>query len=230
MSYRAFNTFANEYDDWFDKEPGTTIFNMEVESLRSLLNKYKRPYLEIGIGSGRFSQALSIEFGVDPAPALLEKAKAKGIEVWRASGEALPFSDHNFGCVLIALTLCFSSNPFRLLQEASRVLVPEGEMVLGMILKESPWAEFYVKRGKEGHTLYSEARFLLKSEIEKLLKLSGFTILRYCSTLFQPPGQQNYYLEHPFWAYRRSAGFIAISARKVHHMSENNGNNPAWVL
>jgi len=32
MSYQAFNTHADEYDAWFDSEPGATIFAMEVQA------------------------------------------------------------------------------------------------------------------------------------------------------------------------------------------------------
>ena len=135
---QAFNEHAKEYDAWFDSEPGVTIFAMEVECLRHLLHRSPRPYLEVGAGSGRFSQALGIEYGVEPAPALLRMAEARGIQVHRASGEKLPFPDGKFGGVLMAVTLCFVDDLTRVLQEVSRVLMPHGGLVLGLTLKESP--------------------------------------------------------------------------------------------
>ena len=48
---------------------------MEVDCLKPLFHEHKRPYLEIGVGSGRFAQALGIEYGVDTSPALLEIAR-----------------------------------------------------------------------------------------------------------------------------------------------------------
>lgn len=214
MSYRAFNAHADEYDAWFDSKPGATIFAMEVECLHPLLNNYHRPYLEIGVGSGRFAQALGVEYGVDPALALLKKSKAKGIKVKRASGEKLPFPDGTFGGVLIALALCFVNDPLSALQEASRVLMNKGGLVLGLILRDSPWAEFYAAEAKEGHPIYSKARFLFKDEVDKLLQQCGFDVIQYRSILIQPPGQSFYHLERPLLVYQKSSGFTAISARK----------------
>jgi len=214
MSYRAFNAHVDEYDAWFDSKPGTTIFNMEVECLRPLLSSYHRPYLEIGVGTGRFAQALGIEYGVDPALDLLQKAKARSIKVKRAIGEKLPFPDRVFGGVLIALALCFVDDPLSVLQEASRVLMNKGGLVLGLILRDSPWAEFYAAEAREGHPIYSKARFLSRNEVDKLLQLCCFDAIQCRSILFQPPGQSFYRLEHPLSEYQKSSGFTAISARK----------------
>ena len=209
-----FDSLAEGYDAWYDTEPGKTIFAMEVACLRPFLHTYPRPYLEVGVGSGRFAQALEIEYGVDPSQVLLEKARARGINVKRAGGEKLPFPDSSFGAVLIALTLCFVDDPAQVLREASRVLTPEGGLVLGLILKEIPWAELYAKKGKEGHPIYSRARFFSKDDIENFLYQSGFYELRYRSGLFQPPGHSSYHLEQPTDGYNSTAGFVAIGSRK----------------
>ena len=214
MPYQAFDTHADEYDAWFDREPGATIFAMEAACLQGLLHRYEKPYLEIGVGSGRFAKALGVEHGVDPALSLLEKAKSRGIKVQKASGENLPFPDGSFGCVLIALTLCFVDDPPSVLHEAWRVLAPGGGLVLGLILKGSPWAESYARKGREGHPLYSRAQFFSRSEVDDLLKSSGFEALDYCSTLLQLPGRSAYGLERPVPGYRESAGFVGIDSRK----------------
>ncbi len=214
MSYQAFNTYADEYDTWFDSEPGATIFAMELACLQPLLHSYPRPYLEVGVGSGRFAQALGIEYGVEPAPALLKKASARGLEVKRASGEKLPFLDSSFGGILIALTLCFVDDPAQVLREVSRMLTPEGGLVLGLILKDSPWAELYAAKAREGHPIYSKARFFPGDKVENLLKQSGFDEVQYRSILFQPPGLSSYHHEQPIDSYIESAGFVAIGSRK----------------
>ncbi|TET13225.1 MAG: class I SAM-dependent methyltransferase [Dehalococcoidia bacterium] len=130
MSYQAFDTHAGEYDAWYDSEVESTIFAMEEDCLRPLLNRHKRPYLEIGVGSGRFGETLGIEYGVDPAPAPLRMAVSRGIRALKATGERLPFADGMFGGILIALTLCFVDDPASVLQEARRVLLPGGGLVL----------------------------------------------------------------------------------------------------
>ena len=214
MPYKVFDNRAGEYDAWYDTEAGKAIFAMELECIKPFLQRYSRPYLEVGVGSGRFAQALEIEYGVEPAPALAHMAKARGIKVTEATGEELPFPDEMFGGLLMAFTLCFLDNPQKALQEAGRVIQPEGGLVLGLILRDSPWAEFYAGKSKEGHPIYSKARFLSQEEVENLLQMCGFKVLDYRSTLFQPPGQSTYQQESPVPGYFQSAGFVAIRSRR----------------
>ncbi len=215
MSYQVFDLHANEYDAWYDTEVGKVIFAMEVDCLKPLLHRYSRPYLEVGVGSGRFAQALEIKYGVEPAPSLANMAKARGVKVTEATGEELPFPDKMFGGILMAFTLCFLDNPQKALQEAWRVLQPEGGVVLGLILRNSPWGEYYASKGREGHPIYSKANFFSKDEVEDLLRRSGFEVLGYRSTLFQPPGRSRYQHEFAVSDYSRSAGFVAIVSSKT---------------
>ncbi len=215
MQHDTFYGHANKYDAWYDSEVGSAIFAMEVDCLKPLLHKYKRPYLEIGVGSGRFAQALGIEYGVDPSIVLLRIAESRRILSLKATGEKLPFADDMFGGVLVALTLCFVDDPVKMFQEASRVLQPEGGFVLGLILKGSPWAEFYATKGKQGHPIYSKVKFFSRREVENLLELSGFDVLEYRSVLFQPPGQSTYHPERSVARYRESAGFVAIGSIRL---------------
>jgi ubiquinone/menaquinone biosynthesis C-methylase UbiE len=188
---------------------------MEVECLKPLLQRYSRPYLEVGVGSGRFAQALEIEYGVEPAPALAHMAKARGIKVTEATAEELPFPEKMFGGLLMAFTICFLDKPQKALEEVWRVLKPEGGLVLGLILRNSPWAEFYARKSREGHPIYSKARFFSKEDVENLLQICGFKVLDYRSTLFQLPGQSIYQSESPVSGYQQSAGFVAIVSSKT---------------
>ncbi len=215
MPYQVFDSHANEYDAWYDTEVGKSIFDMEAACLKPLLHRYSRPYLEVGVGSGRFAQALGVEYGVEPAPVLANMARARGVKVTEATGEELPFPDKMFGGILMAFTLCFLDNPRKALQEVWRVLQPEGGLVLGLLLRKSPWAEYYASKGREGHPIYSKANFFSKDEMEDLLRQSGFEVLDYRSTLFQPPGQSIYQREFAVSDYSRSAGFVAIVSSKT---------------
>nr|MBC8477769.1 class I SAM-dependent methyltransferase [Dehalococcoidia bacterium] len=175
MPYEVFDSHASKYDAWYDTDMGKSIFAIEADCLKPLLlQRFGRPYLEIGVGSGRFAEALGIEYGIDPAPAMIQIAKARGVKVIEGTGEELPFPDNMFGGLLMAFTLCFLDNPQKALQEAWRVLKPEGGLVLGIIPRDSPWGEFYTSKAKEGHSIYSEARFFSKVEMDDLLQQSGF--------------------------------------------------------
>lgn len=85
---------------------------------------------------------------------------------------------------------------------------------LGIILKESPWAEYYARLGREGHRIYRNARFYSRAEVETMLGRAGFGDLTYRSALTQPPGLTRYPPESPVDGYRQDAGFTAIKALK----------------
>ena len=79
MQDDVFDAHADKYDAWYDSEAGSAIFAMEVDCLKPLLHKYNKPYLEIGVGSGRFAQVLGIGYGVDPSVVPLHMAESRGI-------------------------------------------------------------------------------------------------------------------------------------------------------
>lgn len=211
---RAFDAHADRYDAWYDGPPGSDIFAMEVACLLPLLSRYPGPYLEVGTGSGRFSQALGITCGIDPTPALLRLALGRGIGAVRGVGERLPFPEAAFGGVLIAFTLCFVRDPAAVLAEAHRVLRPGGGLVLGLVLRESPWGRHYLAEGRRGHPLYRHASFLSRRQVERLLGRAGFTPVAYRSTLLAPPGRAGYEIEGCLPGYHQGAGFTAVDARR----------------
>jgi ubiquinone/menaquinone biosynthesis C-methylase UbiE len=213
-THPASDDYAAQYDAWYDSPKGRALLTTEVACLRPLLEQFPRPHLEIGVGTGRFAEALGIECGLDPSPQALEKAQRRGAKVVLGNGEALPFADTRFGGVLMAFTLCFVREPYKVLGEIWRVLVPGGGLVLGLLLKGTPWADFYAKRGAEGHPLYRTAHFYSREEVEALIKQVGFRITAYRSTLFQKPGLALYEEEQPIDACVSGAGFVAIAAVK----------------
>jgi ubiquinone/menaquinone biosynthesis C-methylase UbiE len=87
---RVFDSLASDYDAWFE-EKGRLIFASEVEALRQVLFLLPKPWIEVGVGSGRFAQALGIDVGLDPSSKLLEVAKNRGISVLLGRGEKMPF-------------------------------------------------------------------------------------------------------------------------------------------
>lgn len=209
----AFDLYAEDYDRWFDTEEGRAIFKMEVNAVRLLIKSLKHPYLEIGVGSGRFAKELGIDFGIDPSSKLLEIAISRGINVKKAMGEKLPFSDNSFGGLFILFTLCFVHNPERVLSESRRVLKNSSGLIVGIINRESPWGELYMKKGKEGHPIYKHARFYSTDEATKMVEKENMKIEGYSSTLCQPPSERPY-KEIVHHKAIDDAGFVCILARK----------------
>ncbi len=207
-----FDDLASDYDAWFERE-GKPVFAIEVQALQQVLPSLSKPWVEVGVGSGRFAQALGIETGVDPSIKLLEMAKQRGITAFLGRGEQELFGEESFGTVFLIVTLCFLDRPLDVLKEAYRILVPSGKIVLGLVLKESPWGKFYQQKKKQGHRFYKYATFYRYDEIAKLLEQASFSIEQVVSTLFQEPGKVDH-METPRKGYSPSAGFTVIVAGK----------------
>lgn len=207
-----FDSLAAEYDAWFEDE-GRLIFAIEVKAFRTVLSLLPKPWLEVGVGSGRFAQVLGIENGIDPSVKLLEMATSRGIRTFLARGEDHFFNKETFGTVFLIATLCFVDSPIAVLHEAHRILKPEGKIVLGLVLRESPWGKFYQIKKQEGHRFYKYATFYSYQEVEKLITYSGFIIDKVISTLFRKPGEVKG-MESPRGEFSANAGFTVIIARK----------------
>ena len=213
-----FDSLATVYDAWFE-DKGKLIFAIEVKALQEVLSLLPKPWLEVGVGSGRFAQALGIESGIDPSVKLLEMAKSRGIITFWARGEEQFFDKETFGTVFLIVTLCFVESPIAVLSEAHRILRLGGKIVLGLVLRESPWGKFYQIKKQEEHRFYKYATFYGHQEVEDLLMDSGFTIERVISTLFQKPSEVNE-IEAPKDGFSADAGFSVVVAGKIPNSRE----------
>ncbi len=207
-----FDDLASVYDAWYEEE-GKLTFDIEVRAFRELLPLLPKSWLEVGVGSGRFAQALGIESGIDPSVELAEIARRRGITVHQGKGEKTPFDKESFGTVFLIVTICFVDSPRDVLREAYRILKPGGKVVLGLVLKESPWGKFYEQKKQQGHRFYQYATFHSYNGLTELLKQTGFSIERVISTLFQKPGEVKG-MELPQGDYSPDAGFTIIVVGK----------------
>jgi SAM-dependent methyltransferase len=128
-------------------------------------------------------------------------------------GEESPFKDGLFGAVFLIVTLCFVDSPGRILSEAARLLKSKGKVVLGLVLKESPWGQFYQIKKETGHRFYKYAAFHSYVEVDMLLKQAGFCVEKVISTLFQNPDEVKH-IEPPQQGFSQGAGFTVILASK----------------
>jgi ubiquinone/menaquinone biosynthesis C-methylase UbiE len=209
----AFDSLARAYDSWFEQE-GRLMFASEVEALKQALPLLPRPWIEIGLGSGRFAQALGIDIGLDPSSGLLKIARNRGMSVFLGRGEEMPYEDGVFGTAFFIVTLCFVDSPRRTLDEVARLLESQGKMVLALVLKESPWGQLYQAKKETGHRFYKYARFYNCGEIAMFLMETGFSIEKVVSTLFQSLGEVDH-IELPRHGFSVDAGFTVILAGKT---------------
>ena len=58
VGWAPFERLADRYDAWFETGKGRLVFQVEAKCLRDLLEEAPRPWLEVGVGTGRrFSTA-----------------------------------------------------------------------------------------------------------------------------------------------------------------------------
>lgn len=207
-----FDQAADRYDAWYDSPTGALIFASELDAIQPLVADAGHPWLEVGVGTGRFAAALGVEYGVDPASNALTVAANRGIDVAIGRAEQLSFDDAQFGAVLFVATLCFVADARAALTEARRVLQADGVLVLGTLPAEGRWAQRYSALARQGNPYYERARFFTRPELFSLLGAAGFQLTRLRTALFWDPESE------PITEMAREgddpqAGFLAVQAR-----------------
>ncbi|NLE67721.1 MAG: class I SAM-dependent methyltransferase [Lentisphaerae bacterium] len=208
--WAPFERLAERYDAWFDGERGRRIFRVEADCIRGLLKDMPRPWLEIGVGTGRFAAELGMDEGIDPSSAVLKYAAGRGIATRIGRAEELPFSGGRFGVVMLVVTICFLDNPGLALGECRRVLRSDGHAVVGLVPRDSAWGKMYARKGAEGHPFYSAAKFYTAREIVKLAERAGFRLNQAASCLFEEPGLEVDRYQRPREGVVADAGFVGL--------------------
>jgi ubiquinone/menaquinone biosynthesis C-methylase UbiE len=179
----VFDTYANEYDAWFDAHPW--VYQSEVQAIKMVLPQSGRG-VEIGTGTGRFSVPFGISIGVEPSVAMAEIARSRGIAVYDAKAESLPFHDGAFDFALMVTTICFLEDPLQALKEIRRILRPAGKIIIGMLDKESPLGKLYETKKNESK-FYKFTRFYSVKQVLEYLSVSGYAHSRTLQTIFHNP-------------------------------------------
>lgn len=183
-----FETRTSAYDDWFDENDG--VYRAELAALERALAAVTldadTQALEVGVGTGRFGAPLDIPVGVDPARAPLERATERGVSTVRGVAESLPVADDALDLVLFVTVLSFVDDLEATLQEARRVLAPDGTLVVAVLDRASPGGQIYQEH-KDEDPFYAEADFLSAEGACTALEEAGFTIGQRLQAVFGDP-------------------------------------------
>jgi len=178
-----FDKHYKRYDRWYDRN--RFAYLSELEAVKKAIPKRGRG-LEIGVGTGRFAQALGIQTGIDPSKNMVALAKKRGVNVRLGYGEHLPFGNAIFDYAAIIITICFAKDPEGVVKEAYRVLKKKGKIIIGIIDKEGFLGKFYQKKRS---VFYKKANFFSVKEITSLLESAGFSGFSYYQTLYRLPAE-----------------------------------------
>ena len=203
-----FDRYAKEYDTWFDTN--LWVYQSEVQAVKRFVPQNGKG-IEIGVGTGRFSVPFGITIGVEPSKAMAEIAWSRGITVYDAKAENLPFENNSFDYVLMVTTICFLEDPLQALREIRRILCPTGKVIIGMLDKDSPLGKLYEMK-KNDSTFFKYAGFYAVKEVLEWLSLSGYNHVQILQTIFHNP-EEITALE-PVKKGHGEGFFVVISAQK----------------
>lgn len=207
---QPFDELADKYDKWFNDNP---LFAIELEALKSIREKLPAPKLEVGVGPGRFAEAMQVRFGIDPATAPLKITRYRNILGIQAVGEYLPIRPECIGTVFIICTLCFLNNPALALRECFKILIPGGRLVVGFIPQLSIWGQKILRKKDKNNPYYKNARLFTIADTVELIEQNGFTVIESWSTLMQHPNSA-LKLEKPVRRMNEDGGFCVLVAKK----------------
>ncbi len=135
-------TYYDDFANWYERERGQGYHQMLDDLEVELVQRYGdgKDILEVGCGTGlileRVAQFARRAVGIDLSAGMLEKAKARGLEVQEASATALPFPDASFDVAYSFKVLAHVEDIQLAMSEMARVVRPGGWVL----------AEFYNER------------------------------------------------------------------------------------
>jgi ubiquinone/menaquinone biosynthesis C-methylase UbiE len=141
-STRHFDRWARDYES----DPiSRRLATLQQQALAALDPRPGDRLLDVGCGTGAAvrSAAATAEsaVGVDLSPEMIKRgrelaAELPNVELLEADAEALPFADQTFTAVLCTTSLHHYPHPDRALGEMSRVLAPDGRIVIADMVRD----------------------------------------------------------------------------------------------
>jgi len=181
----SFDKFSLEYDKWFESHE--TEYKLELNAIKTLI-PHEGKGIEIGAGTGRFTQPLGIALGIEPSKSMSDIATSRGVNIIAGRAESLPIESSSYDYALFVTTDCFLDTPADAYKEARRILKQGGFILIGMIDKKSTLGKKYESM-KHKSRFYKDATFHSVQEIQAELEKTGFSNFEYAQAIL--PGDHS---------------------------------------
>jgi len=223
MGYVFNSKDTTSYEGWLDSACGRNVLAIETALMLKMLRPVSgETLLDIGCGTGAslvpfLGKGISLT-GIDPSFHMLDFAKKRlgnRADLHLGRAESLPFDDNEFNYSIFFLSLEFTDDPVKAIEEACRVT--KDRIFIGMINKYSMYAAFRRIRGMFGPSMFRNARFFSIPAIRRIaFELLGevpffWKTALHAAGLFGPlrPDPQNFafFEKNPFGAF---AGLVIV--------------------
>ncbi len=178
---------VQQWDHWLGQFLGETLIKTEQDFLEKRFSKQHGNYtLLLGVPHQHsMLDALAMTKHVVLSPLINKNTKIIYIE---GSYKELPITSGSVDFVVIPHTLEFLDNPTQLLNEACRVVKPEGNIV---IFGFNPYSLWGVTKWWLGHkTIPWSGNFIPATKIKDWLMLADFELVRQDMLMFRPPSKR----------------------------------------
>ncbi len=227
-----FDSLACQYDDWYKAPLGKLVDRIEEKMVYKHLDPVKgRLALDAGCGTGLYSIRLARKgayvIGIDQSEKMLEMALQKStsitpvIQYFQGDLHHLPFQNNIFDLLICITALEFCIDPIKAIREFGRVLKPQGQMVLGVLNRESSWMKWVLSQSNSS-SIYRKANLFIPSELKHLVQKSHlFKSVSLESGIYITPGDQktlswkiNFKEIQGKWLHPMNGAFLLLSTRK----------------
>ena len=172
---------------WFEQSPGNSLLALEAQALRAVWpTLFSRVAVQLGcVGSMDLLADCNAQ-----VRAVLDLPSVSGTSAITAGRvhalpEALPFEGRSVDLMLLSHTLDFADDPHQVLREVSRVLTPEGHVLILGFNPLSLWGLWRLVRRRNSAPWCGH--FLQLSRIKDWLKLLDFELVRGNMLYYRPP-------------------------------------------
>jgi SAM-dependent methyltransferase len=192
--------FERRYEQ-FERDPYFDSFTYSRLKLEQVLRRYLdelpdgAKLIDVGCGTGDVLRRLGGRFeclGCDPAPEMLEHAKAAlpDAELAVASAEALPYADGRFDAALCIEVVRYLDDPRPALRELARVLRPGGVALVTFAPLATtslyPLVNVVTSRVRLHGMTHVRQHFHTAGRAERLLMATGFDRVEVNARYFGP--------------------------------------------